>query len=238
MNTNHPTLKNEDLTPAVPLPVLLFILVAVVGGAFAAILITPEWLPGVEASVLGGTPQVFWYLSRSSGLIAYLNLWLSMCLGLLITSKMARLWPGGPVAFDLHQHTTILGIAFALFHGLILIGDRYLDPGIKQVLFPFTMSNYHPVWVGLGQVGFYLMLVVTLSFYARKRILARKWRLIHYLSFVAFSFALLHGIFSGTDSSSVWVQVLYMSTGAVVLFLFIYRVLAAVLKPVPAGETN
>ena len=133
MNSNQSISKNEEIHPAMSLPAFLLILLAAVGGALAAILVLPAWLPGVEVSIMGSAPQAFWFLSRSSALVAYLLLWLSMCLGLMITNKLARLWPGGPVAFDLHQHTSLLGVAFALFHGLILLGDRYLNPSLWHI---------------------------------------------------------------------------------------------------------
>lgn len=238
MNTNQPISEEGEIPPAMSLPAFLLILVAAIGGALLAILVLPAWLPGVEASIVGGAPQAFWFLSRSSALVAYLLLWLSMCLGLMITNKLARLWPGGPVAFDLHQHTSLLGVAFALFHGLILLGDRYLNPSLWQVVFPFGMLDYHPFWVGLGQVGFYLMVVVAFSFYVRKQITPRVWRLVHFVSFVSFVFALLHGIASGTDSAVIWAQALYWSTGGVFLFLLIYRLLAIAIKPVSARQTS
>ena len=187
---------------------------------------------------MGSTPQAFWFLSRSSALVAYLLLWLSMCLGLMITNKLARLWPGGPVAFDLHQHTSLLGVAFALFHGLILLGDHYLNASFLQVVFPFGLAGYQPFWVGLGQVGFYLMAVVAFSFYVRKQITPRFWRSVHFLSFVSFVFALLHGITTGTDSTTAWAQVFYWSTGGVFLFLLTYRILMSAFKPVSAQQTS
>ena len=39
-----------------------------------------------------------------------------MALGLGITNKMARLWPGAPAAFALHEYVSLLGLAFAVFH--------------------------------------------------------------------------------------------------------------------------
>ena len=238
MNTIKLVAKNEEIPPAMPLPAFLLILLAASGGALAAILVLPVLLPGMEASLVGSAPQAFWFLSRSSALVAYLLLWLSMCLGLMITNKLARLWPGGPVAFDLHQFTSLLGVAFALFHGLILLGDRYLNLSLGQVIFPFGMTDYRPFWVGLGQMGFYLMTVVAFSFYVRKQITPRIWRSVHILSFVSFAFALLHGITSGTDSITAWAQAFYCGTGAVFLFLLIYRMLATALKPVSARQTS
>jgi uncharacterized membrane-anchored protein YitT (DUF2179 family) len=42
--------------------------------------------------------------------------------------------------------------------------------------------------------------------------------------------ALLHGISSGTDAGTVWAKDLYWSSAGLLLFLFNYRVLAALSK--------
>jgi DMSO/TMAO reductase YedYZ heme-binding membrane subunit len=71
----------------------------------------------------------------------------------------------------------------------------------------------------------YSLGLVSLSFYARRRLGAHAWRWIHALSFVAFLMALLHGVLSGTDSAARLVQVVYWGTGGSVLFLSLYRFL-------------
>jgi predicted ferric reductase len=237
MKTNQHVSKTDEFPPTMPLVTFLLVLLASGIGALAAILVLPGWLPGLEVSLAGSAPQAFWFLSRASALVAYLLLWLSMCLGLIITNKLARLWPGGPVAFDLHQHTSLLGMVFALFHGMILLGDRYLNIPFWHAALPFAMQEYRPFWVGLGQLGFYLMMVVAFSFYVRKQITPHLWRLIHFLSFVAYTFALLHGITSGTDSSASWTQGLYWGTGGIFLFFFIYRLLAISGKPASVRQS-
>ncbi len=208
-----------------PLHTLIIMLLAVALGAFAAASVLPQWLPGLSQSLLGSEPKAYWYLSRASAMVAYSLLWLSMALGLLITNRLARLWPGGPVAFDLHQFASLLALAFALFHALILMGDKYIHYDLAQVLVPFNSSGYKPIWVGLGQLGLYLLAIVGLSFYVRKRLGPRTWRLIHYLSFLTFALALLHGILAGTDSPLMALQIFYWFTGASLLFLFVYRIL-------------
>jgi predicted ferric reductase len=235
MDTNQLFPKNDDLLPTVPWQTFLIVLLASAGGALAAVLVLPDWLPGLGASMTGNAPHAYWFLSRASALVAYWLLWLAMCLGLIITNKLARLWPGGPVAFDLHQHTSLLGLAFATFHGLILLGDHYLGATFWQAVLPFSMQQYRPLWVGLGQLSFFLLVPVTFSFYVRKQITPRKWRLIHFLSFISYAFALLHGIASGTDSTTMGVQAMYWITGSIFLFLFIYRVLITLAKPAHSG---
>lgn len=164
-----------------------------------------------------------WYLSRASAFVAYVLLWWSMILGLSMTNRLARLWPGGPAAADLHEHASLLGLGFALVHALVLLGDSYIGYTLPQILLPF-IGSYQTFWVGLGQISLYLMGLVTFSFYIRRWIGAGTWRTIHYLSFGLFVLALLHGLFSGTDSSLPWAIWMYVSTGTSVLAMTIYRI--------------
>lgn len=163
-----------------------------------------------------------WYLSRASAFAAYVLLWWSMVLGLALTNKLARAWPGGPTVNDLHEHASLLGLVFGLLHALVLLGDSYIGYTLPQIVIPFA-GSYAPLWVGLGQISLYLMALVTVTFYMRRWI-GRAWRSIHYLSFGVFVLALLHGLFSGTDSSAAWVNWMYVGTGLSVLALTIYRI--------------
>jgi len=182
-------------------------------------------LPALGTAVLGVTNGA-WYLSRSSALVAYFLLWASMICGVSITNKLARLWPGAPTAFELHRHTSLLGLGFAAVHVLSLLGDTYIGYTLAQLVVPFASTDYAPVWVGLGQIAFYLLIPVTISFYARKRLGTRGWRTIHGLSYGLFGLTLLHGLFSGTDSGTAGTIWLYWFTGSTLLALTGYRVLA------------
>ncbi len=230
MNNQDDTLDLETSAPAMSLMGFLILMLATAVGAFLAILVLPFWLPGLNASLQGDSPKVFWLLSRSSAIVGYILLWFSMVFGLLITNKLARMWPGGPQAFNLHQHFSLLGLAFGMFHALILMGDQYLQFSLRQVLLPFASANYRPVWVGFGQLSFYLMGMIAMSYYVRRRISPRIWRLIHFLSFVVYLMALTHGIFSGTDSGEIWAKDLYWCSAGVLIFLFNYRVLSGLAK--------
>lgn len=205
-------------------PAGVVMLIAASLGITVAVLVLPQWMPDLAGSMAGTSPKVFWYLSRSTALVAMGILWASMMLGVGITNKMARLWPGAPAAFALHEYLSLLGLGFAAFHGLIMLGDHYANFSLSQIVIPFTTSNYRPFWVGLGQIGFYTWAIVAASFYVRKYINQGTWRTLHYVSFFTYMAALFHGIASGTDSSLSWVQGFYWITGASLLFLFTARV--------------
>src|SRR5262249_24656856 len=107
----------------------------------------PAWLSTLMASLAGAQPTAYWYLSRSSAIVGYFMLWGSMVLGLAITNKLARAWPGGPTFAALHEHTGWLGLVLSAFHGLILLGDSYIGYSLNQILIPFASAAYRPFWV-------------------------------------------------------------------------------------------
>jgi predicted ferric reductase len=78
--------------------------------------------------------------------------------------------------------------------------------------------------VGIGQIGFYVWLIVALSFYVRSSIGQKTWRVIHYLSFGMYIMGLVHGLFGGTDSTANWAGWYYWISGGSLLFLLIYRI--------------
>jgi predicted ferric reductase len=205
-------------------------------GGVAGYFALPLFVPNLLNSMNGEGPKAFWYLSRGSALIAFVLLWVSMLMGVLITSRLSQLWPGGPAAFDLHQYLSLLGLAFAGMHGVLLLGDSYMNYSLVQILLPFSSAQYKPIWVGLGQAGFYVWAVLVGSYYVRRKIGGATWRWLHFASFVCYLGALLHGLVSGTDSSSPPLQVFYWVSGAVLLFFIVYRILAAVFKPQTAPK--
>ncbi len=202
-------------------------------GTLGAFVLLPGWGANLANSIIGTNPKGYWYLSRASAFVALGLLWISMMLGLLITDKMARSWPGAPVAFAVHEFVSLLGLAFAMFHALILLGDHYINYKLAQILMPFGSVNYHPIWVGVGQIGFYVWAIISATFYIRHLIGSKAWKYIHYASFFNFIIAVLHGIASGTDTSVSWAQGFYWTLAGSVLFLIAMRVVAGLVQPKP-----
>lgn len=221
----------QAIQPTISIDSVLLILLATIVGAFAAVVVLPTWLPGLSASLLGTEPHAYWYLARTAGVIAYVMLWVSVALGVTIKNKLAQMWPGGPTAVDLHQFTSLLALTLAVFHALILLGDRYANYSLAQILIPFDLPGKLSVWYGLGQIGIYLMIPVAFSFYVRRFIGFKVWRLIHYASFIVYFLVTMHGLFSGTDASTPGILGLYALTVLATYFLTIHRILVSVRRP-------
>jgi predicted ferric reductase len=228
-----PPVENE-YESSVNIQSFLLIMLAMIVGVLLAILVLPAWLPNMATSLTGNEPKVYWYLSRATAFVSLSVLWLSMALGLGISNKMARLWPGAPAAFAIHEYVSLLGLAFALFHALILLGDHYINFTIAQIFIPFSTVDYRPTWTGIGQLGFYIWLIVALSFYVRSSIGQKTWRVLHYLSFAMYIMGLLHGLFGGTDSSATWAQYYYWISGGSLLFLLMHRIVNSIAEKVTA----
>jgi predicted ferric reductase len=197
---------------------------AVVG---ISLTLVPEALPGLANSLSGTAPQAYWYISRASAFVAFGLIWLSMLAGLGITSRLGRFWPGMPGNYELHRFTGLLGIGFGLIHALVLLGDKYMNYTLGQLLVPFMSGSYRPEWIGFGQLSFYILVVVAFSFYVRDRLGIYTWRMIHMLSFALFLMVIVHGLQSGTDSQTLWAQALYWGSAASVLLGSVCRVVAA-----------
>jgi predicted ferric reductase len=172
-------------------------------------------------------------VTRASGIVAYLLLWFSMVLGLAVTSKFFDRLLDRLFTYDFHQFISLLSIAFVVLHVVVLLFDRYLPYSIWQILIPF-FSPYRPFWVGIGVIGFYLTLLVTVTFYLRKRIGMHAFRIIHVLSLVGYLGATLHGVYAGTDSPLPAMQLLYKATALVVIFLTIFWLVLLALRKLEA----
>ncbi len=208
-----------------------FLLGAVLLGALGFLLF--KYLPAgqVIANLLSrlfatNSVHTTWYITRAAGWMAYFLLWFSMVWGLAIPTKFFERFLSPTFAVDFHEYISLLSIGFIILHVSVLLIDQYLPFTLVQILVPF-FSSYRPLWVGLGVLGFYLTLLVTITFYLRKKIGQKKFKAIHTLSLVSYLGVVLHAFFTGSDSSLGAVQLIYLVTFLVVVFLTSYWLIQA-----------
>lgn len=157
----------------------------------------------------------FWILARAAGLTAYLALTGSMLAGLTLKTRMLGKAVRPAAITDVHKALALAGIGALALHGLALVLDSTVEISPLGLLVP-GLVDYRTAWVAAGVVAGELMIVVTGSFWLRKRIGTRTWRSLHWASFAAFVLAALHGIAAGSDSDRPWAIALYATTlGAV-----------------------
>jgi methionine sulfoxide reductase heme-binding subunit len=156
-----------------------------------------------------------WYVERAAGILAYGLLSASVIFGLLLSGR-AKLagWPRFAVE-DVHRFVGLLTGTFIAIHVSTLLVDSFLPFSLREILVPGA-APYRPVAVAFGVVGAELLAALAITNHYRKALSHRFWRRAHYLNFVVWLLALVHGIAAGTDRATVWALALYIGTASVV----------------------
>jgi predicted ferric reductase len=178
---------------------------------------------------------LLWELIRASGLIAYVLLSLAVILGVGVRVRAFDWLAKRSWVFEFHQVISVLALAFTALHALLVLGNAHVPFGLVEILVPFT-SRWRTAATASGTVGLYLLTALVVTSYTRARIGERVWRSIHYSGFLAWGLALFHGVLAGHDSSAVWVQYLYVATGASVALLILFRLLEVTVVTNPANQ--
>ncbi len=168
----------------------------------------------------------WWLASRASGIVALALISLSVMLGLAMAGRVSREPKLRRAMIAVHEHAALAALIAIAVHGITLLGDKWLDPGPLGILVPFHM-DHEPLWTGLGILGGYLAAALGLSFYARRRIGAKRWRSLHKATILVYVLSVLHTLGAGSDAGTPWLRAQIVLTGAPILFLFVMRVLPA-----------
>jgi predicted ferric reductase len=164
-----------------------------------------------------------WLFERLFAWMAYLAMAGSVIYGLMLSTKLLDAIAHRPVSFALHQDLAAVGVGLAGIHGMLLGLDTSVPFSLGQILVP-GLAPHAPLAVAAGQVALYIAIVVVGSFYVRRVIGQRAWRALHYLTFLVFLGATVHGIGAGTDTGSAWAQWIYLGAGTMAWFLLVYRI--------------
>ena len=168
--------------------------------------------------------QGWWLASRASGVVALVLVTFSVGIGLAVASKVMR-GPGlSRKLMALHEHTALAGLIAIAVHGITLMGDSWLRPGVAGVAVPFVL-DYRPFFTGLGIVAGYLAVLLGLSFYLRQRIGAKLWRKAHRATVAVWALGLVHALGAGSDVTAIWFRWWAIATTPLIAGLLVARVL-------------
>ena len=173
----------------------------------------------------------WWLASRSAAIVAFVLLTAAVAIGLVMAARLAppRLRPVLRVA---HERVALLALAAIGAHGLLLLPDGWLKPSAWQIVVPFTL-DYRPLWTGIGVCAAYLAAALALSYYARRRLGARRWRNAHRLIPIAWALAVVHVLGAGTDAGSLWLQAIVALAIAAIVTLGATRAVGRMPRPLP-----
>jgi len=180
--------------------------------------------------------SVTWDVARAGGFTAYALLTLAVIVGLALSTQIQspKRWPR-LINSELHNFLTLLGTIFLGVHILAVIVDPFTHFGLNEILIPLA-SHYRPEWMALGIVGLYLGIAIGISTLLRKHIGYAWWRKLHILTLAIFALATIHGIGTGSDTSTPWALGIYIASSVLVGTLLCKRIFFSKKKParVPA----
>jgi DMSO/TMAO reductase YedYZ heme-binding membrane subunit len=176
-------------------------------------------------SVLGAAgPSAYWYLTRSTGVVALVLLTAAVALGVADVRRWSSpSWPRF-VIDSLHRNVSLLAMVFLGLHILTSVLDSFASISLIDAIVPFA-GSYRPFWLGLGAVAFDLLLAVTITSLLRQRFGFATWRAVHWLTYASWPIALLHGFGTGSDVKSAWMLIISIACLIVVLAAVLVRVI-------------
>jgi methionine sulfoxide reductase heme-binding subunit len=149
---------------------------------------------------------VTWSVDRAAGIAALLLATSSIVAGTFVGARAAGdrapLLPRADLR-PLHEALALATLAAIAIHLVSFAVDGFFKAGLTGALVPFA-SPFRPVAVTAGQVAAYGIAVLSLTYYARRRIGPARWRVVHRAIAAFWGLAVIHSAFAGSDALRPW----------------------------------
>jgi len=179
-----------------------------------------------KAPIVSSLP---WYVARASGLVAYGLMFFIIILGGGMTTSYIYRYINPVKAWVVHKYLSLaLGLTL-LAHIIALSLDKFINFTWFDILIPFS-SDYKPLYRSAGIIAFYLLLAIIFTSLFFRLKYKKSWRGVHYTVYPLFILCLVHGLYIGTDSGTIWMQTIYWTTGLIFFSLLIYRFIIRTIK--------
>lgn len=166
--------------------------------------------------------SALWYLTRATGLVALMVLTATVVLGIISSiGWTTERWPRF-LSQAVHRNLSLFCLVLVAVHVVTTVADGYVPIGLLDAVVPFR-SPYRPLWVGLGALAFDVLLAVAITSGLRRYIGLRAWRGVHWLAYLCWPVAMLHGLGSGSDTRLSLALILYVLCGAAVAGALAWR---------------
>lgn len=171
-----------------------------------------------------------WMIIRGSGIAAFAALSAATIWGLLVSSKLlGKLVKAKPLTW-FHESLGIAALLATVVHVVVLSIHDYLEFTWAEILVP-GLSDWRRGAITFGVVSGYGLVIVVGSFYVKKHIGQKTWRLVHFTSLGVFLAALIHGVAAGSDTRTPMMIGVYLGSAGIVAVLVALRLTAS-------GETG
>ena len=173
-------------------------------------------------------PQIWWFLTRASAMVAWALLTLTVVWGILLKTRILRGADNPEWLKVTHRYISGLALVMIGIHLYSLWMDSYIQFDWSDILIPFA-TTFEPTAVALGIFAFWLVVAIQLTALAAKWLPEWLWKAVHLTSYVAIALVAIHSGWVGTDVGTPWYT-------AVSLILITTATLAGILRLVIASR--
>ena len=181
-------------------------------------------------------PRTYWWISRSTGIIAWAVLTLSVIWGLALTTRLLGKFPKPAWMLDLHKHFASLASILVGVHVVSLMLDGYARFSLSDILIPMH-TQWKPGPIAWGVVSLYVLIAVQGTSLAKRHMPLKIWRMLHFLSYPLWALATAHFITAGTDAYEPVFAYTVIGTTILISALTLGRLLSPRAARVPSAAS-
>ncbi len=175
--------------------------------------------------------QFFWYATRAAGILTWFSATLSLCVGLMMSSRALGRRPTIPWLLDVHRYTAGMSMVFLFLHLFTLWADSFVDFTLSDFLIPGRadvpgLTNLSVAW---GVVAAWILVVVEASSLVKKYLPPDWWHTIHLMSFGVVIAGLAHALQAGSDTDNRILVAVATSLLTAITLLLATRILRVLL---------
>jgi DMSO/TMAO reductase YedYZ heme-binding membrane subunit len=167
--------------------------------------------------------RFWWWVSRASGIVAWLVVAAAVLWGLLASTKFIRRRGVPAWVLDLHRYLGTLTIVFVAIHVGSIYADSFVKFGPRELFVP-SASTWRPHAVNWGIFSTYLLVAIQTTSWMMRKLPRKLWHRIHVLSLPMIVMATVHAFLAGSDRHNRAVQWGALVVLMAVLFLLAVRI--------------
>lgn len=169
---------------------------------------------------------VWWYLSRSSGIVATVLIVAALGWGFLFSARATGTRRRPNWWLDLHNYLGGLAFVFVVVHIVAVYQDELSGIGLLQIFVPMTATGW--AWgITWGVIATYVFALVVVTSWPRRRGSRRVWLAVHLMSLPAAIGAGVHAWMVGSSRSHLWFLLLLAALVGLATYPAVLRLLTA-----------
>lgn len=166
----------------------------------------------IEFSTAKGAP-IDW-LIRTAALFGYFCVFAAIVSSAYMR-QMVQFF--GRSFIKVHHLASLVGLAMVTIHPLGVAWKQLT----LRVFIPDVSSVYQFLRLG-GRPSWYLLVIASLVA-ALRGIVGKRWKLLHYLNYLAFWLATAHGILIGTNVQNLPMRIVFVALAFIVLLVMVHK---------------